>query len=174
MDEQRKIPGFRRYTVDQQGVVWDTNTGNPRPVHANPEGALYVMLVKHGKQYGRYVARLVLQAFCPIEEDTRFSTEWIDGDKSNNALSNLRWKHRSSQDRRLTETDVREILKRWKTGRETNKQIAAAYGVTANNITQIISKRSWAWVEDDTEDEEQYLGLPISYYVRRAQNAFLG
>lgn len=190
MDEQRLIKDFRRYKISADGVVWDTKTSRPISVYVETSNQKrFVYLHRSSKQYRRYIGRLVLQAFSPIADDKGFFAEWIDGDRSNNTLSNLRWKRRTPSNHYLTEEKVRHIHECWFASPNTTlKSIAESHGTSRSNIQQIISGRSWAWVKIQTPPvqmkkdvrpsapapEEQVLGVSISVIVKQARNTFVG
>ena len=53
-------------------------------------------------------------------------------------------------ERKLTAEQVREIRARFKNGESTNS-LAAEFGVSGSNITHITQRRSWKWLDDESE-----------------------
>lgn len=47
----------------------------------------------------------------------------------------------------LNEDDVREIRRRYETGRVTHLQMATEYGVHKTTITRIVNRQNWKWLE---------------------------
>ena len=55
------------------------------------KGYITVDLRKEGKTYNFALHRLVLSAFCPIENEKNYTVNHKDGDRFNNTLDNLEW-----------------------------------------------------------------------------------
>jgi hypothetical protein len=104
------------------------------------------------------VHRLVLSAFVTPMPRTMHACHW-DGNKQNNALSNLRWdtaygnasdkkRHgtiRTGEDvngAKLTADDVRSI----RADARQRKQIATDYGVTPEAISCVVLRKTWRHV----------------------------
>lgn len=93
-DMWKKITGFDDYYVSDKGEVVNRNfrgTGVERGLKPfkNGKGYFQVELWREGKGRKYFVHRLVLEAFCPIEG--KYEVDHIDGCRTNNRLSNLRW-----------------------------------------------------------------------------------
>lgn len=123
----------------------------------NGAGYKTVRLWRDGKQTMKYVHRVVLEAFVGVGGDMDACHN--DGDRANNALSNLRWDTRSSNHvdklahgtmangekarvARLTEKEVKEIRARLSLG-EDQSSLAIYYGVKQPTISDIKSRRTW-------------------------------
>lgn len=122
-------------------------------------GRLNVVLCKHSKTRKFQVHRLVLLAFvgpCPEGMECRH----LDGDHTNNRLSNLCWgtREENAQDRirhgthgrgenaaaaKLTEQQVREI----RADPRGARRLARVYGVSMVAIHYIKTRRTWRHVE---------------------------
>ncbi len=111
------------------------------------------------KPVNKSVHILVLNAFigeCPKDKEGSH----LDGDITNNRLSNLQWenhldnesrkiihgtrpmgeKHKSSK---LTETDILDIRNSYIKYKVTQKQLAEKYNVCENNIYLIVNNKAW-------------------------------
>ena len=91
MEEWRAVPGY-------EGLYEVSNKGNVRNVRRNTllrlpktnKGYIRVCLCKNGKIYGKFVHRLIAQAFLP-NPDNLPQVNHLDEDKSNNCVDNLEW-----------------------------------------------------------------------------------
>jgi hypothetical protein len=90
MREWKKIDGFEYYSISNDGIVRNDKRQSIVKPMLSTSGYLFVHLVKERKKYTKYIHRLVGLAFLERQtEDVQI--DHIDGDKTNNALSNLRW-----------------------------------------------------------------------------------
>jgi len=87
----RKVTEFTQYSVSDSGLVRNDVTGVVLKPGACGSGYLHVRL--HGK-YNRLVHRLVAEEFVP-RPDGADQIHHIDGNKHNNAASNLVWCNQS-------------------------------------------------------------------------------
>lgn len=92
----RDIIGYEgKYQVSDEGQVRNVETGLVLRPGKKPGGYLFVGLADHRISKGRrkkyhHVHRLVAQAFIPNPDD-KSDVDHIDGVKTNNHVSNLRW-----------------------------------------------------------------------------------
>lgn len=101
MTEQwRPIPGFPGYEISDQGRVrsWRPWRGQPVPRIMRPlpdrAGYLRVAPFRDGRNVFRSIHRLVMEAFVgPLPDG--METRHLNGDKTNNRLSNLAYGTRS-------------------------------------------------------------------------------
>lgn len=178
--EYRDIPGFPGYRVGDDGSVWSLwvliPLGGRRGTRASlgaawvplarsplPSGRLYVSLTRDGKRKNRYVAHLVLEAFCGVRPRGQEACH-EDGEVTNNRATNLRWdthagnmadKIRHGTHNRgvqhnmvkLTEEAVREGRRRSAAG-ESYSQIAASLGVSKQAVADLVTRRTWGHLND--------------------------
>lgn len=166
--EYRLIPTFPEYQIGDDGSLWSkyqpgthaiTGEWYPRKWAKSTAGYPHVVLSRDKKLHGRFIHRLVLEAFvgpCPAGMEGRH----LDGNKHNARLSNLEWsthvdneadkvRHGTLQagDRQvmsvLREADVKDILALYDTGKHTQVAIATKYGVSSSTICGITRGRSW-------------------------------
>lgn len=168
---RRPIPGFPHYEVDTDGQVWTEIaprggrpdlqgrvTGIWRRMNQCLNGAGYphVNLTRNGRQHGRAVHRLVLEAFVgPRPPDLECCHG--NGIPSDNRLSNLRWdtnqsniddrgKHgRFEHVRKLSDDAVLELRHRAALG-EPHTCLAKAFGVCRPLVSCIVRRTRWTHV----------------------------
>jgi hypothetical protein len=170
MEEWRPIPGFEdRYEVSSLGNVCGLRGRNgkgnyrhplsPSKVGPPPNFAYrQVQLWREGKPSLKFVHRLVLEAFvspCPPGMEGAH----LDGNPSNNMLSNLAWTTHLDNMRhkyrhgtmpvgeknwraRFTADDVREIRRMAERGLS-NAEIGRLAGTSKDAIWMIVNRRSW-------------------------------
>lgn len=129
-------------------------------------GYYTVCLWKDGRSRSVYVHRLVATAFIPNPDGKR-EVNHMDGDKTNNNISNLEWVSRrgnaihalevlgnrclrgeSSPSAKLTEDDVRAIRKRYRKGCPRNgvNPLAREYGMCTRAMTKVVKRMTWRHV----------------------------
>jgi hypothetical protein len=160
------VPGYSGlYQVSACGEVFGVKRGKRLAQAVGADGYCRVRLTKHGVGSCHLVHRLVLQAFRGIPDG--YDGNHLSGDKSDNRLSNLEAVTRRENVRhaiaaglrspfagaanpraKLSEDDVRAI-RRLGRARMSARALAAAYGVTAAQVRNVLSRRSWAQVADD-------------------------
>ena len=149
----KNYEGF--YKIDHTGCVYSKRK-IIKP-YDNGHGYLAVQLWKNGKCKQFYIHRLVAAAFIPNPNNYR-EINHIDGDKTNNSVSNLEWCDRSINvkhaydtglkpkgekhfNHKLTENQVAEI--RATRGKITQRELANKYGVTQGLIYAIQTNKCW-------------------------------
>lgn len=171
------VDGFEgRYIVNRAGEVhsfgWTDDRGvfnKPRRMrpHVMKNGYWGVFLGGKKRKKGLYIHRLVALAFIP-NPDGKPHVNHKDGDKQNNALSNLEWcTHRENMRHayrtgllpappltqpgegcrlaKLTEEKVREIRRRVAAG-ETQTAVARDYAVTKGAVGHIVRRDTWTHI----------------------------
>ena len=154
------IEGFEStYHVSNRGRVKSFQNGermlSPWPV---AKGYLMVELRDNGKRSGRTVHRLVAEAFLERPSESH-EVNHLDGDKTNNHLSNLEWV--TTQENRdhavatglhtcgeetctakLTADEVREIRHRYSEGTY-QRVLAEEFGVSRSHVSDIVNHKKW-------------------------------
>ena len=88
MTTWRKIEGYPRYSVSEDGQVRNDITGKILTPHADSNGYLSVGLYRDDGRNTKRVHKLVAEAFIP-NPDNLPDVNHIDGNKSNNNKDNL-------------------------------------------------------------------------------------
>jgi hypothetical protein len=83
--KERKIKNMNGFSVKPESELTGVNNGL---------GYLQVRFTINGKTYRKYIHRMVAEAFIPNPHGYS-EVNHIDGDKSNNHVSNLEWCSRS-------------------------------------------------------------------------------
>ena len=79
-----------RYAITEDGQVWSYKSNKFLKQQKDKDGYLKVSLCKEGKYKQFFIHRLVAIAFIP-NIDNKPTVDHIDGDKTNNTISNLCW-----------------------------------------------------------------------------------
>lgn len=160
--EVRPVPGFPRFAVTAAGDVYGPQ-GRRKPC-VDRYGYLYILATRPGsgeKRYRLAIHRMVLLAWvgeCPPGHESRH----LDGDRTNNNLSNLAWATHveNCADRRehgtelfgedhrqakLTERDVREI--RLLRSTMSVRALARRYGVHPASVHDAATGKTWGHVD---------------------------
>jgi hypothetical protein len=87
----KDIKGYETlYAASDCGKVFSYKRGIYLKPGANGRGYLQVMLSKDGEVKNKKIHRLVAETFLEAD-DEKNEVDHIDGDRTNNNLSNLRW-----------------------------------------------------------------------------------
>lgn len=89
MKEWKKVKGFERYSVSNEGEVMNPKGSIMKAFFAG-SGYLQVALWRDGEKKKFYVHRLVAEAFVENSHGCK-EINHKDGNKENNAASNLEW-----------------------------------------------------------------------------------
>ena len=90
MEDYRRIVGSFNYDVSDQGNIQNNKTGRVLKQFHDGNGYKIVNISINGRTCTRSVHRLVAHSFIPNLEN-KPNVDHIDGNKSNNNVSNLRW-----------------------------------------------------------------------------------
>lgn len=154
----KDVKDYPKYEVDQRGEVRRKSTGRVLNWIDNGKGYKMVKLYNEAKPQGRLclVHRVVMFAWANEPCGGR-DVNHIDGDKSNNALSNLEWVTKSQNTRhahitglfssrnKLTIEDVAEIRQLSSDG-FTDEELATKYSVRSSIINKIRNRRLYSYV----------------------------
>jgi hypothetical protein len=98
--EYRDIPGFPGYRVGSDGTVWTSKLTNHgvtdtwrllKPKTSSQSEHVRVCLSRDGRNYLRFVHRLVLEAFVGPPPDGMTGRHFPDRNPTNNDIINLQW-----------------------------------------------------------------------------------
>lgn len=142
--EYRDVVGFPGYRVGDDGSLWSRwNKGGHgltdqwcRLTPGNCRGYHLYGLRKNGRQYSRLVHRLVLEAFVVARPEGMECCHG-DGDRGNNALSNLRWGTRKENHQDSFRHGTRLIGSRHPNAECTEKQIQDALLLLARGFSSV-------------------------------------
>lgn len=149
------------YTINDLGEIYSDNSGKMKSRNkGNTQYQIINFMKTDGKKKTYRVHRLVMMAFKPVENMDNLEVNHIDGDKTNNCLSNLEWctssenqKHacntglqkpkRGSKSNwaKLSKQDVEKIFKLREQGLS-QKDIGDIVGCTRSNISYIINRKT--------------------------------
>lgn len=120
MEEWRKVPGFRRLEVSNLGnarTIWEHKVKQLKPMEMKTTVGSYlkVSVTKEdtGKQIQIGLHNLVAEVFVekPINvEGKKIEPNHSDGDKHNNAATNLEWMTRSQNLQHAIDTGLRKVV----------------------------------------------------------------
>lgn len=163
-NEEVKVSGTN-YFVNRSGEVitynW-RNTGKRAVLKpaTDKKGYQRVGLVIDGRLMTRKVHRLVAKAFITNEE-CKQQVNHIDGDKSNNRVSNLEWVTQSENKKhsfllglednngsnnpfsKLSEQDVLSIREAYDSKEKSTRDLSKDYGVHISTIRKIGNRKVW-------------------------------
>lgn len=157
-EDYYKVSNLGRVRIVKRGRYWRTNAF--LQPHRSSGGYFQIHLSKDRQRTSPMLHRIVAQAWVP-NADRKPYTNHRDGDKSNNAASNLEWMTASenishayrtglcpSGERhnraRLSARKVAEI--RSLRGRISQRTLAKRYGVNKSTINSLLNGHSWKHV----------------------------
>lgn len=163
MEIWKDIPGYEgRYEVSSFGRVRSL-TGTPKILRQSLRGKYpSVTLAKDGSKKSATAHSLVCLAFYGPRPE-KHEVMHLDGDPTNNAVSNLSYGTASQNQRmradhgtayrgadhhkcRLTENEVYEI----RAATSGIRRLGAKYGVSRSTIEAIRARRNWGWLPEKT------------------------
>lgn len=157
-DGWREISEFPEYAVSEAGRVKNLRTDRILTMRKNNNDVVRVGLIRDGIQYNRSVTLLVANAFLNPHPIFNFLTPiCLDGDRSNNYYTNLRWRSRSFAIRYQNQFKPNAKLDPYPfpiedvdTGDEyeTSWPAAITYGLLDLHVRIGVMNRSHVWPED--------------------------
>lgn len=160
--EYKTLARFPGYRFGSDGSVWTNKVRGGSGYWKQGSEWKQMQTCLHTRGYLitklGFVHRLILEAFagkCPPGKEACHN----DGNKTNNAIENLRWdtRKRNASDRykhgtiqfgekcllaKLSTRAVIEIRRLYRSGK-TRRALAQQFGVTASNIWRIVKGKSW-------------------------------
>lgn len=103
----KSVPDSDTYIVNENGEVKNISTGKYIIGDINTAGYYRVSLCINGKQKKFFRHRLVALLFIPNPKNLR-EVNHIDGDKSNNSISNLEWCDRTHNEHESRRNGLKE------------------------------------------------------------------
>ena len=146
------------YKINKQGDVYSFITNKILIHNKNTRGYHYVRLCKNKEQKNNLIHRLVAEAFI-LNQNSKEEVNHIDGDKNNNAMSNLEWC--TSQENKshawstgLCKSEMYKIPKKLTKSivddirlmsamKVRGNKIAEKYNVSPTMISYIINNKQW-------------------------------
>ncbi|MEO1186131.1 MAG: HNH endonuclease [Cyanobacteria bacterium J06636_27] len=141
------IKGTNRYEINREGQVFDFK--NARFLMQNFTGGYKaVSLCIDGKHVRHYIHRLLAKTFIP-NPGSLDCVHHIDGNKQNNALSNLQWIGRGQHSRmhrcKFNETDIKAIFRLSRQG-YLQREIASIYDVVPQTIWRVLNGKTYQFL----------------------------
>ena len=162
------VPFDNRYEVSSLGRVRGGVTGKMKKAALRSDGYVVVAFYHGGKHTRTHLLhRLVLLAFKGEPPTPKHQSAHWDGDKTNNALTNLRWATSSENNldkkrhgtftnprlygeennkAKLTVAKVRKIRHLYESEDKSMGSLARKYSVSIQSISAVIARRNWAHV----------------------------
>lgn len=160
MEQWKVIQGFENYLVSSLGNIKTVKGNFKKVIYDNKNSYGYVELWKNNKGKKFRIHRLVAETFIPNYANKE-QVNHIDGDKTNNCVSNLEWvtpkenirhainnnlssiKYGSSNlASKLKEEDVLYIRKNAKVVLSV-KELSKIFNVSTTTIYNIINNKKW-------------------------------
>jgi len=161
MKEQwREIENYEDYVISDRGRVYSYYTKKFLKPRKGNSGYFTIILYKNGVYKNHTIHRLVALAFIPNPENKR-TVNHIDGCKINNFAENLEWNTHAENNKhafdnglkddrgskhgmsKLTEDQVLEIRRLYKTGDYYQKDLAKMFGIAQSLICFIVNRKIW-------------------------------
>lgn len=86
----KPVNGYEGYSINENGLV-KNKQGKIMKTRKDKYGYERLNLQKEGKKVTEKIHRLVMTTFNPVENANNMTVDHIDGNLSNNNISNLRW-----------------------------------------------------------------------------------
>lgn len=153
-------PGL--YSIEEDGRVFSHTKGDYMKTTKDKDGYTVISLKNNNDGYSKFgVYRLVMIAFCPVDNMEQLQVNHIDGNKDNNHISNLEWctvqenlahaertglhdvKGEKHGKHKITEEEAKEIIRLHKEGVRMKDIITAVPNSTKNIVNAIVHNRTW-------------------------------
>lgn len=100
----KQIEGYENYLISDKGDIFSKHLGRKTILIVRDDGYVVTSLWKNNKSKNVYVHRLVMETFSP--DNKKETVNHIDGDKTNNHISNLEWATYKENNRHAMETGL--------------------------------------------------------------------
>ena len=157
------------YYALENGNIYSGKTKKILSKRLDKDGYEKVRLVSEDGRHTYSVHRLILENFQPVEGMENLQVNHIDGDKTNNNLSNLEWCTSSENNKhahsiglknqkgsknnasKLSEEQVLEIIDLLLTKKYTQKEIGNRFNVGEDCIGAIKNKKNWKYLTENID-----------------------
>lgn len=153
------------YAIEEDGRVWSKYAKKYMKISLDKDGYSTISLKNNRNGYSHFgIHRLLMIAFKPIDNMEDMQVNHIDGNKSNNDLSNLEWvtceenlKHARDNNlnvtfgqkginhpnNKISEKEAKKIIELNKKGYTPKEILKEVPNATKNIINSIIHNRTW-------------------------------
>lgn len=146
----KKLKQNENYSINEYGEVKNNATGKIKiPFINSTNGYKYVDLWKDNKVKKYAIHRLIAENFIP-NPDNKPTVDHIDGNRTNNAIDNLRWATYSEQNSRFNTHGVRSERIKVSNNKddkilifESITDVALHFDTTISNISQMLKKGTY-------------------------------
>lgn len=155
MEFWKKVQDYENYEISTQGRVMNTRRNKLLTPNKNTWGYLGVFLYKNGIGKRHQIHRLVAQAFLetPLEKN---EVNHIDGDKTNNYITNLEWVTRSENMKHAHQNNLMDISKAYKMSSKTQ----------GTKLTVFDKKTGIKKMFKNGAEASKYFGHSLSYFSK--------
>ena len=158
-----RLTDYPNYSIYEDGRLYSHKTKRFIKQFLNRGGYMILNLSRPGeKPISHRVHRIVAENFLGQAPEDKSDVNHIDGNKSNNHVSNLEWSNKSHNGlhahkmglnhgqslpgekhpmSKLTETDVIKIRELSKT--MSNKELGKLYNINPSYMWRIVTRRNW-------------------------------
>ena len=130
------IDNFPNYSLSNDGVITNLTTGHIKSAWLCKNGYYYVDLQNKGYKRKFPLHRLVAQHFIP-NPDNKPTVNHIDGDKSNNSVSNLEWLTYSENTKHAYDTGLNSQRHKLKIDEATADNLFETRIMTGTSLTAL-------------------------------------
>jgi hypothetical protein len=162
MEEWKYVEGYPEYEVSSLGRLRSHKNGKETYFNLKPDswGYVIVTISKDGERKGIRFHRLVAQHFLPNPENLA-TVNHLDGNKLNNAVSNLEWASQSENNKhsfriglkshkgekgpaaKISNKQAKMIRDLYKIGEYKQKDLAEAFHLTQSRISAIVLNQAY-------------------------------